>query len=149
MRTRTRGVFFRGEPGGFWTGYESQIRNEYDGRITDAVDFGTGGVYFFQPARGVVASDGEWFHKTIIAYDRHISTWVNGVQVSDYEDTKPEGANHRKQANLRMGTISLQAHDPTTNLDFPRHSCGRDRRPPGSACSRIRRCSAAAACSPS
>jgi hypothetical protein len=112
------GVFFRGYPGQFWTGYEIQIRNEYDGRIFDAVDFGTGGVYFFQPARGIVANDGEWFHETIIGYDRHISTWVNGIQVADYEETKPEGAKHRKQANLRRGTISLQAHDPTTNLDF-------------------------------
>ncbi len=112
------GVFFRGKPGVFWSGYESQIRNEYEGRITNPVDFGTGGVYFFQPARGIVAKDGEWFYKTIVAYDRHISVWVNGVQVSDYEDTKPAGANHRKQATLGAGTISLQAHDPTTNLDF-------------------------------
>jgi hypothetical protein len=112
------GVFFRGVPGGFWTGYEVQIRNEHDGNLTRPVDFGTGGVYFFQPARGIVAEDGEWFYETILAYDRHISVWVNGIQVSDYEDVKPEGSNHRKQALLRSGTISLQAHDPTTNLDF-------------------------------
>ena len=112
------GVFIRGYPGQFWTGYESQIRNEFRGESTNPFDFGTGGVYFFQRARDVVAKDGEWFYKTIVAYDRHISVWVNGVQVSDYEDVKPEGANHRKQANLRRGTISLQAHDPKTNLDF-------------------------------
>ncbi|MEZ5397729.1 MAG: DUF1080 domain-containing protein [Bryobacterales bacterium] len=112
------GVFFRGVPGQFWSGYEIQIRNEHDGNITNPVDFGTGGVYFFQRARGIVAADGEWFYETIMAYDRHISVWVNGVQVSDYEDVKPEGSNHRKQALLRSGTISLQAHDPTTNLDF-------------------------------
>ena len=112
------GVFFRGVPGAFWSGYEIQIRNEHDGNLTNPVDFGTGGVYFFQPARGIVAKDGEWFYETIFAYDRHISVWVNGVQVSDYEDVKPEGSNHRKQALLRSGAISLQAHDPTTNLDF-------------------------------
>ena len=112
------GVFFRAEPGQFWSGYEIQIRNEYAGDAARPVDFGTGGVYFWQPARRVVPADGEWFTETILAYGRHISTWVNGVQVADYEDTKPEGANGRKQANLRRGVISLQAHDPTTDLDF-------------------------------
>jgi len=43
---------------------------------------------------------------------------VNGIQVSDYTDSRPEGANARKEARLTTGTLSLQAHDPTTNLDF-------------------------------
>jgi len=113
------GVFLRGSPGVFWSGYESQIRNEYqhDDR-TLPVDTGTGGIYFFQPTRRVVSNDGEFFYKTIVANGRHISVWVDGIQVSDYEDVKPEGPNWRKQARLDAGTISLQAHDPTTNLDF-------------------------------
>ena len=113
------GVFIRGYPGKFWSGYEVQIRNEYfGGDPTRPVDIGTGGIYFWQPTRRVIPKDGEWFHETIVAYDRHISVWVNGIQVADYEDTKPEGANDRKQANLRAGTISLQAHDPGTDLEF-------------------------------
>ncbi|MBI1358538.1 MAG: DUF1080 domain-containing protein [Acidobacteria bacterium] len=113
------GVFLRGYPGQFWSGYEIQIRNEYfGGDPTRPIDIGTGGVYFWQPTRRVIPKDGEWFYETIVAYDRHISVWVNGVQTADYEDTKPEGPTARKQANLRSGTISLQAHDPTTNLDF-------------------------------
>jgi hypothetical protein len=113
------GVFLRGRPGEFWSGYESQIRNEYaNGDITQPVDFGTGGVYHQQPARGIVAADGEWFTKTIVAYGRHVATWVNGAQVSSFDDPQPEGKNPRKQAMLGAGVISLQAHDPTTNLDF-------------------------------
>ena len=113
------GVFIRGDENEAWMGYEIQIRNEFeDGNITRPVDFGTGGVYFWQPSRGVVAQDGEWFKMTINAYDRHISVWVNGVQTADYEDPKPEGPLARKQANLREGVIALQAHDPTTDLDF-------------------------------
>jgi hypothetical protein len=113
------GVFIRGRKGQFWSGYEIQIRNEFKhGDRSLAHDFGTGGVYFYQPARQVIPNDGEFFYETIVAYDRHISTWVNGIQVADYEDTKPEGNNTRKQANLQAGVISLQAHDPTTNLDF-------------------------------
>ncbi|MBI1786992.1 MAG: DUF1080 domain-containing protein [Acidobacteria bacterium] len=113
------GVFIRGDKNGFWTGYESQIRNEYkDGDRAKAVDFGTGGVYHFQAARKVVSNDNEYFTKTVVARGRHIAVWVNGYPVSDYEDDKPEGMDARKQARIAAGTISLQAHDPTTNLDF-------------------------------
>jgi len=113
------GVFFRGDKGGYWTGYESQIRNEYkDEDRTKPVDFGTGGVYHYQPTRRVIPRDGEFFSKTIAAYGRHIAVWVNGIQVSDYADARPEGADARKEARLTAGTLSLQAHDPTTNLDF-------------------------------
>ncbi len=113
------GVFLRGDKGGFWTGYEVQIRNEYrNGDRKQPVDFGTGGVYFYVPAREVVSNDGEFFYETIVVHDRHIAAWVNGVQVSDFEDTRPEGKNARHNAKLTPGVISLQAHDPTTNLDF-------------------------------
>ena len=113
------GVFFRGDKGKFWTGYESQIRNEYkDGDRAQAVDFGTGGIYHYQPARRVIPNDGEFFTKTVVAQGRHMAVWVNGVQVSDYTDDRGEGTDARKEARLKAGTISLQAHDPTTNLDF-------------------------------
>ncbi len=114
------GVFLRGDPDGYWTGYESQIRNEYkDGDRTQAVDFGTGGIYRNQAARKVVSDDNRFFTKTIVAYGRHMAVWVDGYQVSDWEDPNPEGQSVRKkEAVLKAGTISLQAHDPTTNLDF-------------------------------
>ena len=106
------GVFVRGEKGGFWTGYESQIRNEYkDNDRTKPVDFGTGGIYNLQPARRVVSNDNEFFTKTIVAAGRHLAVWVNGWPVSDYEDQRP-------QARVDAGVVSLQAHDPTTNLEF-------------------------------
>jgi hypothetical protein len=114
------GVFLRGEPNDFWTGYEIQIRNEYkDGDRSKAVDFGTGGMYFYQPARKVLGDDGKFFVETIVARGRHFGTWVNGYPIADWEDPHPEGKSVRdKQARLGAGVISLQAHDPTTNLDF-------------------------------
>ncbi len=113
------GVFFRGDSGGFWTGYESQIRNQFEsGDRTKPVDFGTGGLYFYHPARRVIPNDGEFFTKTITAKGRHIAVWVNGYPVSDFVDGRAEGKNARKEARLEGGTFSLQAHDPTTNLDF-------------------------------
>ncbi len=113
------GVFFRGEPNGYWSGYESQIQNGYkDGDRAQPVDFGTGAIYNRQAARKVVPDDGRYFTKTIVARGRHMAVWVNGYPVTDWEDTRPEGNNARQEARLAAGTLSLQAHDPTTNLDF-------------------------------
>jgi hypothetical protein len=114
------GVFLRGEPNGFWTGYESQIRNEFkEADRTKPVDFGTGGIYFYQPARKVMGTDGQYFVKTVVARVRHFGVWIDGYPVSDWEDPHPEGSVVRnKEARLGAGAISLQAHDPTTNLDF-------------------------------
>jgi hypothetical protein len=113
------GVFFRAIPGQFWSGYESQIRNQWQGDDrTKPVDFGTGGIYGRQPARKVVSSDSEWFTKTVIAHGNHMAVWVNGYQVSDFTDERPESDNARKGAKLGKGPISLQGHDPTTDLSF-------------------------------
>jgi hypothetical protein len=113
------GVFFRGDPGKFWSGYESQIRNQWRGDDrTKPVDFGTGGIYNRQPARKVVSSDREWFTKTIVCHGNHMAVWVNGYQVSDFTDTRKRGMNAREQCRLEGGTISLQGHDPSTNLSF-------------------------------
>ncbi len=113
------GVFFRGDPGSFWSGYESQIQNGFkDGDRAKPVDFGTGAIYNRVAARRVIPDEGQFFYKTIVALGRHIAVWVNGIQVTDFTDDRAEGANARQQARLTGGTISLQAHDPTTNLDF-------------------------------
>jgi hypothetical protein len=76
------GVFIRAIPGQFWLGYESQIRNQWEGDDrTRPVDFGTGGIYRRQPARRVVASDREWFLDVAARPTlRHLG---RGYQVSD------------------------------------------------------------------
>lgn len=113
------GVFFRCLPGQFWSGYESQIRNQWRGDDRSRpVDYGTGGIYNRQPARRVVSTDREWFTKTIIARGNHIAVWVNGYQVSDFTDTRPANKNARRGSKLDKGPISLQGHDPTTDLSF-------------------------------
>lgn len=135
------GVFFRGDPGRFWSGYESQIRNQWQGDDrTKPVDFGTGGLYGLQPARKVVSSDREWFTKTIVAHGNHFATWVNGYQVTDFTDSRPEGQNARRNYRRMPGVLGLQGHDPTTDISFRNlriveMSLRRDtgRTPPGAA----------------
>ena len=113
------GVFFRAQPGQFWSGYESQIRNQWQGDDrTKPVDYGTGGIYNRQPARRVVSTDREWFTKTIVAHGRHFATWVNGLQVADFTDPRPSSENARQGYRAKAGVLSLQGHDPTTDLSF-------------------------------
>jgi hypothetical protein len=113
------GVFLRGEPNTYWNGYEVQIRNEYkDGDRTKPVDWGTGAIYNRVATRKVVSDDGAFYAKTIAANGKHFAVWLNGYPVTDWDDPRPEGGNVRQNARLAAGAISLQAHDPTTNLDF-------------------------------
>lgn len=113
------GIFFRCIPGDFWMGYESQIHNGFkDGDRTQPLDYGSGGIYRRQKARKVVADDFEWFAKTIIAQGSHIAVWVDGIQVSDWTDTREPHENPRKGLRTEPGTISIQGHDPTTDLSF-------------------------------
>jgi hypothetical protein len=113
------GVFFRCIPDQFWSGYEAQVRNEWKGDDrTKPVDFGTGGLYNRQPARKVVSSDREWFTMTVLAHGTYIAIWVNGYQTVDFTETRPLGNNARRGGKVNAGPISLQGHDPTTNLLF-------------------------------
>jgi hypothetical protein len=113
------GVFFRSIPGEYNNGYESQIQNAvHDNDPAKPVDCGTGGIFRRQNARRVVASDGHWFAKTIIADGPHMAVWVNGFQVSDWTDERAADDNPRKGLRLKPGTLQLQGHDPTTDIRF-------------------------------
>jgi hypothetical protein len=135
------GVFFRCIPGQYQQGYESQIHNyfaaepvrdyvieDYDPNTNElknktkvkftAYDYGTGAIYRRIPARGPAAKDREWFTMTIAAKGKHLATWVNGVQQTDWIDNRPVKDNARNGCKLEKGGISLQGHDKTTDLLF-------------------------------
>lgn len=113
------GVFFRATPGQLWSGYESQVSNQWEGEDrTQPVDWGTGGIYNRQPARRVVPDDGQWFTETIVVHGNHMAVWVDGYQVSDFTDTRPPHQNPRKGCRLQKGAIGLQGFNPATDLSF-------------------------------
>jgi hypothetical protein len=115
------GIFFRSIPREYAQGYESQIHNGVkEGDPTKPSDFGAGGIYRRVPARRVVSKDREWFTKTIVATGPHIAVWVNGYHVTDWTDQRPPSENPREGLRTKPGTISIQGHDPTTNLRFRR-----------------------------
>ena len=53
-----------------------------------------------------------------MAHGPHIAVWVNGIQVSDFTDTRPPNDNARNGYRSKPGVISIQGHDPTTDLSF-------------------------------
>jgi Domain of Unknown Function (DUF1080) len=133
------GIFFRCRPNEYQNGYEAQIHNGFgppkdytiekfdpmthasiakDKVKYEAIDYGTGAIYRRIPARLQAAKDKEWFTMTIVAQGRHIGVWVNGIMVTDWTDNRPANDNARNGYKEGAGHISLQGHDPTTNLDF-------------------------------
>ncbi len=135
------GIFFRCRDNEYQNGYEAQIRNqftpdatqkylieEYDPKtnkllgkkeiMSTAFDYGTGAIYRRVPARKQMSKDGEWFGMTVVAHGNHLATWVNGVQVTDWYDNRPKSDNARTGCKLDAGHISIQGHDPTTDLSF-------------------------------
>ncbi len=113
------GIFFRSIPGQHWNGYECQIQNGFkDGDRAKPADCGTGGFYRRQNARRIVASDHEWFNLTLVATGNHMASWVNGIQVSDWNDSRKPHENPRQGSRTAAGTLQIQGHDPTTNLSF-------------------------------
>jgi hypothetical protein len=113
------GVFFRCIPGQYQNGYEAQIHNGLKGDDrTKPLDFGTGAIYRRVPARKVVADDNEWFTMTVVADGKHFATWVNGYQTVDWTDERKENDNPRNGYRAAKGPISLQGHDPTTDILF-------------------------------
>ncbi|MBX7104545.1 MAG: DUF1080 domain-containing protein [Gemmataceae bacterium] len=112
------GIFFRCLPGQYQQGYECQIRNQVDGRTGQPIDFGTGGIYRRAAARAIVARDKEWFTVTILARGRQLSTWVDGWMTCDWTDERAPNENARQGYRAMAGAISLQGHDPTTDVSF-------------------------------
>ncbi len=64
------------------------------------------------------AAEGKRNTLTIIAHGRHLATWVNGIQVADWTDHRKLSDNARNGCRLEKGPISIQGHDPTTDLSF-------------------------------
>jgi hypothetical protein len=113
------GVFFRCVPGQYQNGYEAQIHNGFkENDRTKPVDFGTGAIYRRVAARKVVSNDNEWFTLTVVARGKHFATWVNGYQTVDWADDRKENDNPRQGFRAAKGPISLQGHDPTTDILF-------------------------------
>ncbi len=116
------GIFFRAITGTSQApsnGYELQIHNGITNNdpLTPA-NAGTGAIFRRTTARRVTSKDGEWTYLTLIADGLHFVAWVNGYPVTDWTDERPLDDNPRQGARLKPGHLSLQGHDPTTDVEF-------------------------------
>ncbi len=113
------GVFFRCIADQYQNGYECQIHNGFkDGDRTKPQDAGTGAIYRRIAARKVVANDNEWFTLTLVAAGPRLRTWVNGWPTADWVDERKPNENPRNGQRLEAGHLSIQGHDPTTDILF-------------------------------
>ncbi|MFO1001991.1 MAG: DUF1080 domain-containing protein [Planctomycetaceae bacterium] len=116
------GVFFRAQPGTEAApshGYEMQLHNGVkDGDRSKPADSGTGAIFRRVAARYVPANDREFLTAVLIAQGDRFASWVNGYQVVNWQDTREPNSNPRQGKRLDAGHLSLQGHDPTTDLDF-------------------------------
>ena len=121
-RPANSGVFFRAMKGTKQhssNGYEMQIQHDFKNQDRkQPADFGSGGIYRRLAARYVVADNNQWFTETLIAQGNRIATFVNGYPVLQWVDERTPDENPRKGQRIKAGHISLQGHDPTTDLLF-------------------------------
>lgn len=112
------GLFFRCIPGEDMNGYECQVHHGYNEDRRRPVDSGIGAIFRRQAARAVLSDEGKPAFVTVIADGPQIATWVNGIQVTDWADTRAPNANPRKGLRTEAGTIMLQGHDPGCKVRF-------------------------------
>jgi pSer/pThr/pTyr-binding forkhead associated (FHA) protein len=111
-------IFFRGDAGQLFTGYAVDVMNA--AKNGQPAPGGTGGLQGLASPKRAEGNDNQFVTETIAARGRHIQVWVDGYPVSDFQDTRAEGASPQKDARTTAGTISLQSPDEKANLDFRR-----------------------------
>lgn len=116
------GLFFRAEKGTAEApsnGYEVQIHNGFkEEDRNQPSNAGTGAIFRRIDARRVTANDLEWANITLVADGPQIATWVEGYPVVNWRDDRKADPNPRKGLRLEGGHLSLQGHDPTTDILF-------------------------------
>ena len=113
------GIFFRCVRDAMLDGYECQVNHAIkDNDPLQPADAGAGGIFRRAPARVVVGDGSKPTYITLLAQGPQFATWVNGIQVVEFEDTRPADANPRKGLRLEPGPIALQGHDATTQAIF-------------------------------
>ena len=113
------GVFFRCVRDSMLDGYECQLNHAIvDGDPMRPADAGAGAIFRRQAARIVIGPGTEPTYLTLLAAVNHFVSWVNGIQMIDFIDDRAPNENPRRGSKVGAGPISLQGHDPTTDVTF-------------------------------
>ncbi|QDV27858.1 3-keto-disaccharide hydrolase [Aureliella helgolandensis] len=113
------GIFFRCIPDAMLDGYECQVNHAVlNDDPSQPADSGAGAIFRRQTARVVVGDGTTPTHLALLASGNQIASWVNGVLVVDFQDNRAPDENPRNGLRLEPGPISLQGHDPTTQVTY-------------------------------
>jgi hypothetical protein len=114
-------LFIRALPGQENTGYEISLQNFPSRKDREAaVGVDAGGFLGAQDARYVRAQDHQWTYLTVVAVDRQIQTWVNGVPVCGVTDRRGVRENAAMGPFLEPGVIRLSVPKENDGFQFRR-----------------------------
>jgi len=115
-------LFIRSLPGVEKTGYEISLQNlpKRADRENKGVD--AGGFPGVKDARYLRLQPQQWTYLTVLAMDRHIQTWVNGVPVCEITDQRKVREDTLTGPFLAPGTIRLSVPPDNTAFQFRRLS---------------------------
>ena len=117
-------LFVRTLPGQQNTGYEISLQNFPKRKDREAmVGVDAGGFPQIKDARYIRAQDQQWTYLTVMAMDRQLQTWVNGVPVCNIRDPRkvpddPRIAVRNKGPFLQPGPIRLSVPEENTFFEF-------------------------------
>jgi len=80
-----------------------------------------GGIYLVQDVEEVPAQDGEWFTEKIVVTGNRIRTYVNGKELTDWEQPagwEAPGGMTGRFIQAEGGTIGFQSHDPNSKVAY-------------------------------
>ncbi|WP_165419982.1 family 16 glycoside hydrolase [Edaphobacter modestus] len=106
-------IFFRGTPGQFDSGYAISTDTATARQLEDGKSFGVGGLVRLEKARASSIAAGQPFTGTVIARAHRITVWINGTLVTDYYDSRPEGAYHSA-----AGPLGFRIQSDKAKLDL-------------------------------
>jgi hypothetical protein len=81
-------IFFRGSPSQFNSGYAVNASADLQS------SYGASSPVKLQKSRAPSIPPGQYFTCTVIARAHRLAVWINGALVTDYYDSRPEGAYH-------------------------------------------------------
>jgi hypothetical protein len=87
-------MFFRGTQNQFDSGYAVSVAGATDRELQDGKSFGVGGLVKLEKSRAASLGAGQYLTCTVVARAHRMSVWINGMLVTDYYDSRPEGTYH-------------------------------------------------------
>jgi hypothetical protein len=106
-------MFFRGTPGQFNSGYAISTDTATARQLKEGRSFGVGGLVNLEKASASSIAAGQSFTGTVVARAHRVSVWINGVLVTDYYDSRPEGAYHSA-----AGPLGFRIQSDKAKLDL-------------------------------